>query len=150
MSSREQITLRPAQPSDLEFSFEVTEATMRGYVESTWGQWEPSFQHERHTQSFNPRTHQVILFAGEAAGILAVEQHHTHVLLEKLYILPRFQNQGIGSVILQDILRGARSQGKPVRLRTLTVNAAAQRFYQRHGFVITEHTPERVFMETIS
>ena len=41
------IELRAAQASDLGFTFEVTEAAMRGYVEQTWGEWQPStpFRH---------------------------------------------------------------------------------------------------------
>jgi hypothetical protein len=38
------IALRPASVTDLAFIYEVTEASMRGYVEQTWGQWDRALQ----------------------------------------------------------------------------------------------------------
>ena len=141
------ISLRAAQSSGLGFAFDVTEAAMRGYVEQTWGDWEPSLQREHHARSFKTESHQVVLVDSEPAGLLAVETGVAHVQLEKLYLLPRFRNQGVGARVLRCVLDAAAAAHKPVRLRTLAVNTAAQRFYARHGFVITGATPERVFMQ---
>jgi ribosomal protein S18 acetylase RimI-like enzyme len=141
------INLRPAVLTDLDFAFEVTEAAMRGYVEQTWGTWEPMAQRENHEKSFKPETHQLILLAGVPAGVLATETHEDHVQLEKLYLLPRFRNAGVGSQVLESLLRSAASTGKAVRLRVLAANTSAQRLYARHGFRVTSTTPERVFMQ---
>lgn len=141
------VAFRAAQPSDSGFAFEVAEAAMRGYVEQTWGEWEPNFQREHHARSFKTESHQVILVDDEPAGILAVEMSMAHVQLEKLYLLPPFRNQGVGSRVLRSVLDAAAAAHKPVRLRTLAVNTAARRFYARHGFVVTGATPERVFMQ---
>ena len=119
---------------------------MRTYVERTWGAWEPLLQRENHDQSFKTGTHQIILVSGERAGILASEDFGTHVQLEKLYLLPRFGNAGVGSQLLASLLRSAAIAGKPVLLRVLSANLSAQRFYVRHGFRITNTTAERVFM----
>ena len=142
-----QISLRAAQPSDSDFAFEVTQVAMRGYVEQTWGEWESNFQREHHARSFKTESHQVVLVDGEPAGLLAVETGMTYVQLEKLYLLPRFRHQGVGARVLRSVLDAAAAAHKPVRLRTLAVNTAAQRFYARHGFVVTNTTPERVFMQ---
>jgi len=141
------ITLRPARSDDLEFSYKVTEDAMRGYVEQTWGIWDPAFQRKNHESSYHSGTHQVIVLEGIDAGILAVEDHASHVQLLKLYLLTGARNKGIGSRLLIQLRQSAASMEKPVRLQTLAVNHAAQRFYLRHGFAVTSTTPGRVFME---
>jgi ribosomal protein S18 acetylase RimI-like enzyme len=139
---------REALPSDVEFAFAVTESAMRGYVERTWGSWEPQVQRERHQESFVPSTHRVVLANGRQVGIVAVDILPSHLQLEKLYLLPEVRNQGVGAQVLGQVLAQARDKAMPVQLRVLRVNTLAQRFYVRHGFVVTEATPERLFMAT--
>ena len=52
--------LRPAIEADFEFVYSVTEAAMRGYVEQTWGPWDPSVQCDNARRSFRPATYQII------------------------------------------------------------------------------------------
>ena len=52
---------------------------------------------------------------------------------------PRFQGQGIGTAILQDMQRDAAEQGLEVRLQVLKVNPA-RRLYERLGFEVTGET----------
>jgi ribosomal protein S18 acetylase RimI-like enzyme len=141
------IALRPASVTDLAFIYEVTEASMRGYVEQTWGQWHRALQLEHVEKSFDPATHRVLLVDDEPADLVAVSVHESHMELEKLYLSLRFQNRGIGSHVVKQLLVTAASTGKPVRLRVLKVNESAQRFYRRHSFVVTSVSLERVFME---
>ena len=142
-----QVSLRTVSSDDFDFGFEVTEFAMRDYIEQTWGLWDDALHRRHHAATFTPDTHQVILVAGERAGILAVEQHPEHVRLEKLYLLPGARNRGVGSQVLRSVMQPAIASGRPVRLRVLAVNTPAQRFYARHGFVVVAATPERLFME---
>jgi hypothetical protein len=50
---------------------------------------------------------------------------------------------------VRDLIAEARSCGKPLRLRVLSVNRA-RRLYEREGFRVTESTPERYYMELSS
>lgn len=141
------VELRQATSTDEALVYQVTEATMRTYVERAFGPWVESFQRKIIGKSFHPATHQVILVDGCAVGIIAAPVHDSHIQLEKLFVMPRFQRQGIGSRLLRDLLRSAAAQRKPIRLRVLAVNIDARRFYERFGFVVTNTTPERIFME---
>jgi len=140
------LELSPASESDLDFVYRVTEAAMRGYVEKTWGIWDPRLQRKTVSDSFNTQTHRIISHAGERIGILASSCHDTHVQLEKIYLLPVYQNQGIGSSLIRQLMQHAMQQRKPLRLRVLRVNPA-RRLYERLGFVATFTTLERVYME---
>ena len=142
-----QVGLRAATADDLEFAYDVTEAAMRRYVEQTFGTWIREVQKEIIGRSFDPKTHQIILVDGEPAGILAVEVDASHLRLEKIYLLPAFQRRGIGSQLITELIHSVRASNKPIRLRVLAANSAARRLYQRLGFVATEVTPQRVFME---
>jgi ribosomal protein S18 acetylase RimI-like enzyme len=141
--------LRQATSSDEPLAFGITEAAMRSYVEATWGTWVAEEQAENHRKSFKPQTHQIVVTGSTVAGIIAVEEHPSHVQLEKLYLLPEFRRQGIGSNLLRSVVEQALKVQKPVRLRVLRVNTSAQRFYVKHGFQVTDETPERCFMERV-
>ena len=140
------LELSPASASDLDFVYRVTEAAMRAYVEKTWGIWEHRLQRKTVSDSFDTKTHQIISRSGERIGILASSFNNTHIQLEKIYLLPGYQNLGIGSSLIRQLMQHAKQQGKPLRLRVLRVNPA-RRLYERLGFVATYTTLERIYME---
>lgn len=140
------LELRPAAESDFEIVFAITMATMRAYVEATWGIWDEAKHRSRIRDSFEPSTHRLVHVDGQLAGLLAAKEHAEHVQLVKVFLLPPFQGRGIGTRLVRQVMAQAASQGRPVRLRVLRVNPA-QRLYLRLGFVITDETPERLYME---
>jgi ribosomal protein S18 acetylase RimI-like enzyme len=56
------------------------------------------------------------------------------------------QNQGIGGILMREILAQADAAGKRVLLKVLRPNRARS-FYESLGFVVTDEAPERFFME---
>ncbi|MDY0055585.1 MAG: GNAT family N-acetyltransferase [Methyloversatilis sp.] len=66
------------------------------------------------------------------------------VLLEDMVVAPAARGGGVGSALLQAAIAFAREQGCPrITLLTDRVNADAQRFYARHGFVVSDMLPMR-------
>lgn len=61
-----------------------------------------------------------------------LSQPHWYLML--LGVAPSYQGQGIGSLLLQPVLKQADERG--LACYTETSTAAAVRFYQRHGFEI--------------
>ncbi len=56
-----------------------------------------------------------------------------------LYVLPEAAGQGIGSQLLQTALRALQDEGYDrVALWSILGNDHAERFYQRHGFTLTQ------------
>ena len=140
------LRLRDATEDDLQITYEITEDAMRGYVEEAWGIWDSEEQQQKHRLNFTPETHRIVLVEDEVAGFVAVEDLPSHVWLVKLYLLARFRGRGIGSQLLEGVLKSAKAQGKPVTLRVLRVNKRAQALYEKHGFHVTEGTAERLHM----
>lgn len=140
------VELVPATAADFEAVYAITMATMLDYVEATWGIWPEDEHRTRIRESFDPATHRMIHVDGERAGVLAVAEHADRLQLVKIFLLVPFQGRGIGSALVRQVMDQGRALGKPVCLRVLRVNPA-QRLYRRLGFVITDETPERLYME---
>jgi GNAT superfamily N-acetyltransferase len=140
------ITLRVARQDDLEFLFHVLKTSLGPYIEQTHGPWQDEEQRARFFEITKPETHQVIERAGEPIGCLDVAWLPGEVKLNRVFLLPPFQNRGIGSRLVRQVLADARSTGLPVRLRVLRVNPA-RRLYERLGFVVTGQTDTHFLME---
>ncbi|MEQ1529066.1 MAG: GNAT family N-acetyltransferase [Methylococcales bacterium] len=68
-------------------------------------------------------------------------------LLEDMVVSDKFRGRGIGSALLQAAISEAGRQGcKRITLLTDTDNTAAQRFYQRHGFVASTMLAMRLIL----
>jgi GNAT superfamily N-acetyltransferase len=135
----QRIILRPATNDDAAFALHVTEACMRLYAEQTWGAWNG-------LADFDPSFDKILQLAGIDIGLVGVERYLDHWLIRKLYLLPLYQNRGHGSYLLQGLKREASAARVPLRLTVLEVNPA-RRFYERHGFVLTETISPRHHME---
>ena len=57
------------------------------------------------------------------------------MLLDHLYIDPRFQNRGVGANVLAVVFAEADAKGAPLRVGALR-GSDSNRFYLRHGFVL--------------
>jgi ribosomal protein S18 acetylase RimI-like enzyme len=141
MTARHQVTLRPASGEDADLVFRITEACMKDYAERTWGSWDE----ERTRQSFVPATHEIVQYQGQDIGCIERSRASSKVSLNKLYILPAYQNRGIGTALMRQIMDDAGSAKKSIHLTVLLVNPA-RRFYERLGFVVTHSTAERHHM----
>lgn len=112
---------------------------MRTYAEQTWGGWNGR-------ADLDLAFDQVVQLDGQDIGLFGVERRPDHWYIDKLYLLPSYQNKGLGSVLLKRVIDDARAAGVALRLHVLEVNPA-RRLYERHGFVLTHIVPPRRYME---
>ena len=69
-------------------------------------------------------------------------------LLEDMVVDPDVRGSGVGSLLLEEAIRHTRMKGcKRITLLTDRNNEEAQRFYRRHGFVLSAMTPLRLSLE---
>ena len=131
---------------DGEYLYRLCEATMRVYVETIWGSWNAAVAAEALAKGASDGSFSSVMFNGVRVGAVSVERLDTHHQLEQLFIEPAFQNLGIGTATVRSVIAEAQREQKPVRLRVLASNPA-RLLYERLGFVVTESTPQRHFME---
>lgn len=74
------------------------------------------------------------------AGMAFAEQFDRIVLLRQLYVLPAFQRQGVGKMLLDEVT-GCFPEADTMRLEVEEANVRALAFYERQGFARVGHTP---------
>ncbi len=139
------IRLRAATESDSEFCYQVKKEALGQYVTQVWG-WDETFQREFHRRDFEVRRPDIVVYQGVDIGTLEVAKHSDHIHLGEFYLLPQFQRQGIGTMLLGQVLSEAEEQGLAVRLEVLKINPV-QSLYQRHGFVVSGQREHHFLME---
>ena len=137
------ISLRPALPTDAALLLALEEAGMRAKAEALWGHWRPSAT----VSTLDISGHEMVLSDGQAVGCVATVRHADHLHLRKLYIAETARHRGIGSATLAEKMQEAERLCLPLRLSVLTTNAAALRFYLRHGFDRTSASDERIWLQ---
>lgn len=90
---------------------------------------------------------QIIETAGQAVGVVSVEEHPNHIFLAEIQLLPKYQGRGIGTKILQGVLQRSARLKKPLRLQVLHKNDGAKRLYEKLGFLVSGNTDRHYLME---
>lgn len=137
--------LRPARREDDLFVYEVKKQALGPYVKQVWG-WDEDVQRDLHRKEFNASRLQIVTLAGCDVGTIGVVSDENRFLINTVYLLPEYQNRGIGSALIRGVLDRARTQGLPVRLGVLKVNPA-RRLYERLGFRVVAETETHWKME---
>jgi GNAT superfamily N-acetyltransferase len=93
------------------------------------------------------------ILAGVPAHAVALVTLRTNVwydgavaLLDEMYVVPERRGEGIGSAVLEQMLKVAIDIGVDlVEINVDEIDVDAQRFYRRHGFSGNEAPAERAF-----
>lgn len=135
----------PAKEADRAFFVATHHAAYRATVEQMFP-WDAAQQDALVGAKFDlPGTH-VLFQAEQRVGVVGLQSEEGHVLLRDFFVLPEFQNRGIGSRIILQVKGRAQELGQDIRLRTLRANTVAKRFYERHGFRLSGEDPLHLFM----
>ncbi len=141
----ENLTIRQATENDYELVYEIKKRALGKYVDQTWG-WDEEEQREYHKNDFNASEVEILQYAQEDMGVLVVTRTLELIEINEIYIDPKFQNKGIGTSIMSDILKEAENAKIPVKLQFLKVNPV-RALYEKLGFVITGENEHHFLME---
>ena len=137
--------LRKATINDSDFFYQVKKTVLKDYIEQIWG-WDEDFQIQFHKENFHVAETQIIIVEENNAGTVEVKEDAERVFISSLYILPQYQNKGIGKAICNDYISKAAGQKKRIELEVLKLNVNAQRLYKSLGFTLTEGDDTKYFM----
>ena len=141
------ISLRSVTPADREFLIAVYGGTReRELSQVAWdaGQkeafilWQFERQSEEYNQRFPDARYDVILVNGVPAGRIWVGGDDKQIRLLDIAIIPQFQNRGVGTYLLRQLMAEATQANKVLRHMVFVLNDNAHRFYERLGFVVIE------------
>lgn len=110
-------------------------AAMRESLERV-GRFDPQRARERFLGTFEPALCRFIVVNDVPVGFVLIRPADDHLTIDHLYITPEHQGRGIGAAVLATIFADADARSLPITLGALR-ESAANRFYQRHGFVKT-------------
>lgn len=137
---------RPSTPDDLSFLRALHHAAYRDVVTRQFGVWDEEKQDESFLRDLASSRFEIVESSGEPIGAIGSVEAADCIQLAELWILPAWQNHGIGSSILRGLQEHAKAAGKWITLRVLHQNRA-RALYERHGFTVVGETDTVCLME---
>ncbi len=135
-----QYTIRQATATDIDLLDFIHTENMKGYVERNYP-WNPQLFRD----SFIPHDYQVIEINNQIIGFMKVVSLETEIYLGEIQIAKDFQQQGIGTSLIQSVIQKAQAKNKKLWLKVLKGNPAKQ-LYQRLGFTKLEESSTHTIM----
>lgn len=100
----------------------------------TFGRWDEE-RHQRHCdECWKEGEISLVVVGGSKIGMIQLFQRADEVEVGEIQIHPQYQNQKIGTQLLEDVVAEAHQQGKSVVLSVGLKNENAHRLYNRLGF----------------
>jgi ribosomal protein S18 acetylase RimI-like enzyme len=135
--------VRPATSEDSEFCYTLHQLALGPVIAEVFGDWDDSVQRAFHRAWSDPHRLRIIQDpAGERIGVLDVQDQTDHIYLARIEVLPEYQNRGVGTALLRDLLTDRR----PIRLHVFTANTRACQLYERLGFQVEADYDGRLAM----
>ncbi|WP_108649531.1 GNAT family N-acetyltransferase [Dongshaea marina] len=138
------IYLRPARHSDEVFVNALARSTLWPYIEATWGE-----HHQREAQyakrGFRRNGTQIICHHKKPIGRLTLTEFKDEIVIDDIQLVTEYQKQGIGTLLLLDVIENAKEKGKSSSLAVLKANPA-KKLYERLEFKVYFTTRQHYFM----
>ena len=135
---RVNVSLRPATPDDEPFLLDVYASSRE--EELALLDWDDNqkrafvrMQFLVRERSYPSGDDQIILMNERPIGRMLVNRSDSAILLTDIALLTKYRNAGIGTALIQDLMKEAAESRKPLHLHVLETSAAV-RFYERLGF----------------
>ncbi len=134
------LSLRPATSADGPFLLNLFATTRADELSlMNWDQKQTFIamqfeaQSQHHVMNYPHAENRIILWNDEPVGRLLLDRGELELTLVDIALLPAHRNTGIGTGLIQDIVKEAVAAAKPIRLHVFSASAA-KRLYERMGF----------------
>lgn len=135
------ISLREATPGDEPFLLEVYASTRSNdLADLDWDENQKltfiKMQFLARERSYPRVDSRIILLNDSPIGRILVDRNATEILLMDIALLTEYRNVGIGTILINNLMKEAASSNRPLKLHVLQTSAAV-RLYERLGFYRT-------------
>ena len=150
------VSLRPVNDADQEFLIGVYANTRAAELAQVdWDEtqkdafirWQYAMQKQEYEARYPSARYDIILVDGARAGRIWVGTDDTQIRLLDIAILKEFQNRGVGTQLLRQLMDEATRTNKALRHMVFVLNDNANRFYERLGFKTIEDVGGYLHME---
>jgi len=140
--TRDRLTLRPITPEDEAFLCRVYASTREEELavvpwdeaqKAAFLQMQFQAQHTFYAANYTRAQFAVILLDDAPVGRLYIDRREHEIRIVDIALLPNYRCQGIGTLLLQEIMAEGASRDVPVTIH-VEMNNPALRLYQRLGF----------------
>ncbi|MFJ5764045.1 GNAT family N-acetyltransferase [Lysinibacillus sp. NPDC093210] len=144
----EQITLHQSQNSDVETIANLRAIVLRDDL-TRLRRFNEEKVRQRFRDAFDPVHTWIIKVGSSFVGCVAFKPILDGYLLEHFYIHPHYQGKGIGSQVLDYLLKQDYVIGKRVTLNVLQ-GSSAQSLYERFGFKVDSENLIDIYMSVVA
>ena len=150
------VSLRPVTDTDQEFLIGVYASTRAAELAQVdWDEsqkdafirWQYEMQKQEYDTRYPSARYEVILVDGVPAGRIWIGTDDTQIRLLDIGLLTEFQNRGVGTQLLRQLMDEATRTNKALRHMVFVLNENASRFYERLGFKTIEDVGGYLHME---
>jgi len=89
----------------------------------------------------------VIEHEGQDVGRLLINRGHDEIRLIDVALLAKFRNNGLGTILLEDLMEEAQAARKSIGLSVLKTNLNATRLYEKLGFRSIDENQTHIAMQ---
>ena len=129
-----QYTICQAVAKDIDLFDRIHTENMKGYVEQVYS-WNPTLFRD----NFVSQDYRVIKIGNKIIGLIKIVATKDSIYLAEIQIDRQYQNKGIGTNIIIDIINEAKLSQKQLWLKLVKGNPV-EKLYRRLGFVVFEET----------
>lgn len=140
------VSLRPVETADEAFLEALYADSRRGEFsalgwsreqENAFFKMQFQMQKRSYEMQFADADYSVVELDGTPVGRIIVYRGERDFRLVDVALLSEFRGRGVGEILLEN-LKAEATAGNPLNLQVLKTNAAARRFYERHGLETVE------------
>jgi len=143
------ISTRATEPSDYHWLLDLHHTVYRELIIEEFGYWDDDEELGLFLESWETKKIDIILKYDRPVGMFILECQDGFLWLDEIQIDPQYQNQGIGTETILQLIIKARKLGLPLRLRVLHANLRAYRLYHKLGFQKISHAKHHDVMELL-
>lgn len=104
-------------------------------------------EYEKYNSPWQLNELDIIQFNGIDVGRLRVVKTNEQIYIGGFQLLPDFQNMGIGTSVLRELIEEAERLKVPVLLEVQKANLKAKAFYERNGFTVIDQNKDNFKMK---
>jgi Acetyltransferases len=138
--------LRYATDEDYNFLYELNKISMFNYVQEIWG-WEESVQQKFFCDKFSCEKYKIIVYDNSDIGAVSVSKKDSYIFINIIEILPKYQNKGIGTSIINQIITDSKNEDFSRVLLQVFKKNPAKKLYDKLGFSTIDETKTHYVME---